>query len=132
MAGCGGEDSAGLICELRDPRLTEGSVRLLTERGQQVTPCQLITSLFIRRIHSSAILICHRHPRPQTSERVLWFALSTTQQRLPFSLEALTHAIQLPSSSQPSRLLLTISTPQERPLQATAGFTFLSLQGINY
>lgn len=107
-AVCGGEDSAGLTCELRDTGLTEGSIRLLTQRGQQVTPCQLITSLFIGCIRSFANLICHRQPTPQTSERCgLLFPQCSVS---PFSLEALTHAIQLPSSSQPSRLLLTTSS----------------------
>lgn len=83
---CGGCPFAGIITwDLREAAVTEGSMH----RGQRVTPCQPMTSLFISWPPSS--LICNRQPTTQDRWRALLFP-----QGLSPSLEALTQATQLP------------------------------------
>lgn len=93
--------------------------------GQQVIPCQLITSLFIS--WPPSIFTCNRQPTTQTSG-VVCCSHNTSS----LSLEALTHAISAPS------LLWAFPAPPHKPhpsgktpLRVTAGICIIFLGSIN-
>lgn len=112
---CGGCPFAGIITwDLGEAAVTEGSMH----RGQRVTPCQPMTSLFISWPPSS--LVCNRQPTTQDRWRGLLFPNGS-----PLSLEALTQATRLPPFAA------FLAPPQEGHLWVhSSPFAFIFLESL--